>query len=69
MPDDPQTQKQDRKPRGMATRWSEMDIARMTLITRLDLANAKRWFRKHSVPRYRNVLDSEEKGEGKDGAE
>lgn len=62
MPDDPQTKKTPteakRKPRGSARIWNATDIARMTRITNLDVANAARWWRKHAVPRYRKILDA-----------
>lgn len=53
-----QTKKQERKSRGLARIWNDADIARMTRITKLDVANAARWWRKHCPPRYRKILDA-----------
>lgn len=61
MADDAQTKKQERKSRGLARIWSDADIARMTSVTKLDVANAARWWRKHCPPRYRKLLDARKK--------
>lgn len=58
---DDQTKKQSVKPRGLARVWNDADIARMTGITKLDVVNAARWWRKHAVPRYRKILDTRSK--------